>query len=126
MPRIKLASMFWAVAAFGAGSLAMSFLAYIKLAERGMREETLFIPFIFGLTVAGFITVLMIWQLSRMVSLAQKQAQYVQPERPAAVELPTAQQQRVQPAIPPGQIPSVIEHTTRNIAPSYRERAGHE
>jgi len=130
IPRTRLASMFWAVAAFTASGLAMSFFAYIKLAERGLRAEELMVPFVFSLAMTGFIAFLMIWQLSRLVSLAHKQAQYVQLERPTSIELPTAQQQRAaqlaMPTGPTGHIPSVVEHTTRNIAPSYRERAGHE
>jgi len=125
-PRIKLASMFWAVAAFTASGLAMSFIAYIHLADRGLRDEALMIPFLLSVTLTGFISFLMIWQLSRLVSIAQKQSLYIQPERPTSVELPTAHQQRVQLATPPGQIPSAVEHTTRHIVPPYRERTGHE
>jgi hypothetical protein len=123
VPRISLASMFWAVAAFSASSLAMCFVAYAKLADRGLRSDELMIPFLLSLAMAGFIALLLIWQLSRLVTLARRQGLY---ESPASFELPTAQQQRVQSAMPPGQIPSAVEHTTRHIVPSYRERAGHE
>ena len=126
IPRIKLASMFWAVAAFTASGLGMSFIAYLLLAERGLRDEALMIPFLLSVTLTGFISFLMIWQLSRLVSIAQKQSLYIQPERLTSVELPSAQPHRVQSAMPPGQIPSAVEHTTRHIVPSYRERTGHE
>ena len=126
IPRITLASMFWAVAAFSASGLGMSFIAYVTLAERGLRGDELMIPFLLSLTATGFISFLMIWQLSRLVSIAQKQSLYIQPERPPSFEMPSAPQQRVPLAMPAGQIPSAVEHTTRHIVRSYRERTGHE
>jgi hypothetical protein len=145
-PRPKIAPMFWAITTFGlVGLLASfiayyntrtgaistaaslvgllaSFIAYYNLAHEGLRGDALIIPFAMGLTFTGAVVGLLVWQLSRMVSALHRtgpnvvvEKHYIREAPPAALGAPTDQiQQTVEP-------PSVVEHTTRQMAGVYRE-----
>ncbi len=120
--RPKLTTMFCAVAAFGLFGLLSIFFMYTTLAKRGLRGEELILPFMVGMMFTGAITGLLIWQLSRMITAFQKMGQnvivetrYIREAPPAQLGAPT---DSIQPSVEP---PSVIEHTTRQIAGRYRE-----
>lgn len=120
--RPKIAPMFWAVATFGIVGLLASFIAYYNLAHEGLRGDALIIPFALGLTFTGAVVGLLAWQLSRMISALQRtgpnvvvEKHYIREAPPAQLGAPTDSiQQTIEP-------PSVVEHTTRQMAGRYRE-----
>ncbi|MGE0131785.1 MAG: hypothetical protein AB7U82_27185, partial [Blastocatellales bacterium] len=122
MERPKIAAMFCVVAAFGIVGMLSAFAMYNNLAHRGLRGDELILPFMMGMMFTGAITGLLIWQLSRMITAHQKTGQNVIVEKhyireSAAVQL-GAPTDPVQQAI---EAPSVVEHTTRQMAGRYRE-----
>ncbi len=121
-PRPKIAPMFWAVATFGIVGLLASFITYYNLAHEGLRGDALIIPLVMGLTFTGTVVGLLVWQLSRMVAAYQRTApsvvvkkHYIREAPPAQLGAPT---DPIQQAVEP---PSVVEHTTRQMANVYRE-----
>ena len=114
--------MFWAVAVFGISGLAISFLGLLALAHMGVRGDLLIAPFICSLVAIFGIAGLLIWQLSRLVTLSQQQLGGANSARPA-VKAP----QPAQIAAPPEAAPSVVEHTTRQFAPAaYKHPGAHD
>ncbi|MFN7929597.1 MAG: zinc ribbon domain-containing protein [Blastocatellia bacterium] len=69
VPRPRLTGLFWAVAIFSLIGLGACFSIYTHLADRGLREEHLFIPFVFGLFFVFGVSALLIWQLARTISV---------------------------------------------------------
>ncbi len=69
IPRPRLTGMFWAVSLFSLIGLITCFIAYTSFIDRGLRKDELMIPFIFGLMFVSGISGLLVWQLSRIVSL---------------------------------------------------------
>jgi len=120
--RPKLAAMFCAVAAFGIVGMVTVFAMYDNLVGQGLRGDELILPFIMGMMFTGTITGLMIWQLARMITAYQKAGQnvvvetrYIRETPPAQLGAPTDPiQQTIEP-------PSVIEHTTRQMAGRLRK-----
>src|SRR5262249_25738858 len=117
MPRSKIAGMFWAIAVFCVLGLITVFSAYDHLVERGLRGDELMMPFITGLFLIGAVAGLLIWMLARMIYVHQKTGRNVIVEKhfireapPANLGAPTGE---IQQAVDP---PSVIEHTTRQLA----------
>jgi hypothetical protein len=121
MERPKLAAMFGAVAAFGIVGMAMAFAMLNVLVDRGLRGDELIVPFVMTLTFTGSIAGLLIWQLARMITASQKigrnvvvEKHYIREAPPAQLGAPTDPlQQSVEP-------PSVVEHTTRQMAGKYK------
>jgi hypothetical protein len=116
---------FWSIAALGLVGLISLLGMYHSLWMRGARDESLFVPFIMGLMLVGVIAVLMTWQLSRLISAYLKSGDNIVPERPVMREIHPVQTPQI--ASPTDQIrnvgehPSVVEHTTRQIAKSQPE-----
>lgn len=119
--RPKLAVMFFAVAAFCIVGMFMSFGMYNKLANKGLRGDELILPFMMGMMFTGAIGGLLIWQLSRLVTAFQKGERNVVVEKHYIREAPPAQlgaaADPLQQAVDP---PSVVEHTTRQLAGKYK------
>ncbi len=127
LPRPKIAPMFWAITTFGLVGLLMSFIAYYNLAREGLRGDQLMVPFVMGLFFTGTIAGLLIWQLARMITTLQRTNQqvvvgkhYVREAPPAQLGVPAEPMSQ-----PVGQ-PSVVEHTTRQMAGRYREPQARE
>ena len=121
--RLNLATMFWAIGAFGFCGLALLFMGYLELAGRGLRGDDLFMPFAMGFVLIGAIAGLLVWQLSRLITLQQQQLA-PRPIRRKRQELPAQPQPQQVPSGPStDSIPavSVVEGTTRQFAPVYRE-----
>ncbi|MBO0858816.1 MAG: hypothetical protein J2P21_10165 [Chloracidobacterium sp.] len=116
-PRSRIVGMFWAIAAFCVLGLVTVFNAYDHLVYRGLRGDELMMPFVMGLFFTSAVAGLLIWMLARMISVHQKTGRNVIVEKhfihgapPANLSAPTGEiQQVVEP-------PSVIEHTTRQLA----------
>ena len=120
-PRSKIAGMFWAVAVFCLLGLVTVLNTYDHLVGRGAHDNELLWPFVAGFFFVGAVALLLIWQLARMISVHQKTGQNVIVEKHYIREAPPAQlgaptdplHQAVEP-------PSVVEHTTRQMAGKYK------
>ena len=114
--------MFWAIAMFCLFGLLTVFKAYDRLVNRGLHGDELMMPFLMGLFFLVAVAGLLIWMLARMIYAHQQTGRNVIVEKhfihegsPAHLGAPTGQiQQPVEP-------PSVVEHTTRQMAGGYRE-----
>jgi hypothetical protein len=121
MERPKLATMFCAIAAFGIVGMVTAFAMLNALTGRGLRGDDLIVPVMMTLMFNGAIAGLLIWQLARMITAYQKTGRNVVVEKHYIREAPPAQlggptdslQQTVEP-------PSVVEHTTRQMAGKYK------
>lgn len=115
--RPRLGIMFAAVAIFGVAGMFMAFILLDMLAGKGLRGDDLIVPFVMTLMFTGAIAGLLIWQLARLITAYQKTGRNVVVEKHYIRESPPAQfgvntgpmQQVVEP-------PSVVEHTTRQLA----------
>jgi hypothetical protein len=123
-PKLSLATMFWAIGAFGLCGLALLFAVYVELANRGLRGDDLFLPFAMGFTFIGAIAALLVWQLSRLITIQQQQLLAPRPIRRKRQEMPAQPHQQQLPSVSssdPTSVSSVVEGTTRQFAPVYRE-----
>ena len=119
--RPKLAAMFCAVVAFGIVGMFTAFAMLDRLTFRGLRGDDLIVPFVMTLMFTGAIAGLLIWQLARMITAYQKSGRnvvvekhYIHEAPPAKLGAPTDPlQQAVEP-------PSIVEHTTRQMAGKYK------
>ena len=121
-------TMFWGVIAFCLTAVTILFGMFDHFQRNGRcngmcHEEKILLSFVsFFLFV---VTLLLIWQLARMVTAFRRTAENVIVEKQFIRELQT-----VQPVAPTGQMPealeviypsSVVEHTTRQMAGGYVE-----
>jgi hypothetical protein len=121
MKRPKIAAMFFSIVAFGIGGIYTAIGLLTDLANRGLRGDDLIVPFVMTLMFNGAIVGLLTWQLARMITAYQKTGQNVIVEKHYIREAPPAQlgaptdplQQAVEP-------PSVVEHTTRQMAGKHK------
>ena len=119
--RPKLAIMFVAVTVFGIAGMIAAFAMLDLLLSRGLRGDELIVPFGMTLLFTGGIAGFLIWQLARLITAYQKMGRNVVVEKHYIREAPPAQlgaptdslQQTVEP-------PSVVEHTTRQMAGKYK------
>lgn len=117
VPRPRLTGMFWAVSLFSIIGLIACFTAFGSFAERGLRDENLLLPFIFGLMFVGGISGLLVWQLSRVVSLFRDAVR-----SPKVETQPSPSYQSPRLATPQEPVSSISDHTTRSFDPAiYRE-----
>ena len=69
VPRPRFAAMFWAISLMALVGLITCFTAFDSFADEGLRGDHLIVPFVMGLLFIGAIAGLLIWQLSRIVSV---------------------------------------------------------
>src|SRR5215475_12325736 len=118
LPRAGVAGMVWAIALFSMIGLVAALIMLGSL--HGFPPEGVMIAFIaclmFTFSVAGLLT----WQLARLINTYQEavrqtinksQFEVLQPPQPQPVYIPAGQPQA----------PSVVEHTTRQMAGMYGE-----
>jgi hypothetical protein len=122
--QLGVITMFWGIIAFCLTAVTLLLAAYDHLLSNGRcpglcGDEVVIISF-----VAFFffvVTLLLIWQLARMVTAFRRTAENVIVEKHFIREAP------IQPVAPTGQMPeaiypsSVVEHTTRQMAGVYGE-----
>ena len=120
----KLTSLFWAVAVFGIGSLALLIGGAVAISALHEGGSDLATVVAIGFVVVLIISVMMIWQVSRIISLAHKtEGAGLFGKTDPDKERDT----RPQLAAPPTAAPSVTENTTRNFEHSLnRERGARE
>jgi len=127
LPRAGVSGMVWAIAAFSLIGLIASLIMLGGLSGEGngYKPDLVIIAFIaclmFILSVAGLLT----WQLARLINtyrdsvrqtINKVQFEVSPPPQPQPVYIPAAQS----PA------PSVVEHTTRQMAGMHREPQARE
>jgi hypothetical protein len=121
MPTLKVTGAFLVIAAFVLFSLMFVYDFYWDMIRREIRGPELFVPFILGVGVIGVVAGLLCWQLSRLITVARRREDWSENhERPTFRE-GQPQGRFVAPADPyRGAVdpPSVVEHTTRQMAPA--------
>ena len=122
IPRPRLTGMFGAVSLFSLIGLIACFVAYTSFVDRGLRKDELYIPFLVGLMFVSGISGLLVWQLSRIVSLFRDAVRTPKIEaQPLPQSLPQYQTPPL--AIPSEPISSISEHTTHSFDPAvYPEK----
>lgn len=117
--------MFWAVVAFCLSAMFLLYTAYDHFHDKPWSRSERFLPVLLGAAFTSVVALLLIWQLARMVTAFRRTGQNVTVEKHFIREVPT-----VQPVAPTGQMPeapeviyspSVVEHTTRQMAGVYGE-----
>jgi len=117
----NVAIMFIAVVAFCLSAMTLILLAYDHFFNRGWSEsDASLINFV--ILFSFVVALLLIWQLARMVTAFRRTRQDKVIEKHFIREVPA-----IQPVAPTGQIPapagppSVVEHTTRQMAGAYND-----
>jgi hypothetical protein len=114
--QLKLAGPFWALSALGIVGVFILTIFYKEMWEEGARDESLFLPFIFGTGLIAIIAIVMGLLLSRFLSFQLKEQNKPQPElRPQPFVQPTGQVRIPSPGISYQAGASVVEESTRRI-----------
>jgi hypothetical protein len=116
--RPKFGWMFLAIALLAIAGTGLNFIAYYNLAAMGLHGGSLMVPFMLGLGTISLVALLLVRQLSRLISYyreASLASRYQQPAIQPAATLPSRL------GAPKDVASSVVEHTTRQFAPVYRE-----
>jgi hypothetical protein len=128
LPRISLAGIFWAISGFSLFGLITLALLYRTLWISGARDTSLSHPFLIMAVLIGVVAGLMIKQLSRLITANLNSIQGIGPERPEMRKSTASQSAQsaapsdsVAGALPAVDSPSVVEHTTRQMAHAYKE-----
>jgi hypothetical protein len=120
-PRFRTTGIFFVVALFGIAGLLMNLISYHELIDdRKVSGGEAMITFALGLLFVGGVAGFLIRQLSRLITGYQKPSQAPAPERVIIREAPAPRlgtpAEPIQSAVEP---PSVVEHTTRQMANLY-------
>lgn len=126
---LKITGVFFLVVAFVLFGLKIVYEFYKDMIDRGVRGDDSIYPFLFGLALVGAISLLLVWQLSRVITAARKQTDQAEnQERPKFIGV----QPQAHLAAPTDPIrsqvesPSVVEHTTRQMSNVYKSPAARE
>ncbi|HJQ70728.1 MAG TPA: hypothetical protein VKA70_17265 [Blastocatellia bacterium] len=113
----KITGMFWAVAVFAIGALALLIGGAIGVTALGHGGSDLAAVTAIGFLVVLVISALLIWQLARVISMTQKGDRAESYPNTNVIK-----ERRTAPQIdaPPVAAPSVTEHTTREFEPSLK------
>jgi hypothetical protein len=121
LPTLKITGVFFVIAAFVLFSLMFVYDFYWDMIRQQIRGAELFVPFILGIGLIGAVAGLLCWQLSRVITVARKPEHWAEKqERPTFKDV-QPQGRLVAPADPARNAvepPSVVEHTTRQMAPA--------
>jgi hypothetical protein len=103
------------------GGLSLVFLAASEMASHSDREPVMAI-LVLGILTIFVTSILLIRQLSRVIN-ATLQPKVIAPVQPQPAQFAPAERTARQIANAPQDyiVPSVTEHTTRTLAPSYKE-----
>ncbi len=124
LPNLKITGVFFVIAAFVLFALMFVYNFYTRMIFAGVRGPELFLPFVLGVALIGMVAALLCWQLSRVIAGFRKQAdQAADQERPPLIGVQPQAPHLSSPAVPARsavESPSVVEHTTRQMAGVYR------
>jgi hypothetical protein len=121
LPTLKITGVFFVIAAFVLFSLMFVYDFYWDMIRQQIRGAELFVPFILGIGLIGAVAGLLCWQLSRVITVARKPEHWAEKqERPTFKDVQpqgrlVAPADSARSAVEP---PSVVEHTTRQMAPA--------
>jgi Na+-transporting methylmalonyl-CoA/oxaloacetate decarboxylase gamma subunit len=116
----KITGLFWAVAIFGIGSFALLIGGGVAVTALHAGGSDLAAVIGVGFLVVLVISIMLIWQVSRIITMAHKSERA---ESSGKTDVIKERDTQPQLASPPLTMPSVTEHTTRNFEPSLdRER----
>jgi hypothetical protein len=128
-PTLKFTGAFLVIAAFVLFSLMFVFEFYEDMVRNHIRGAEAIVPFALGIGLIGVVAGLLCWQLSRVIGVTRKQEDgAAKQRRPSFTEVQP--QGRVVAPIDPirkaVEPPSVVEHTTKQMASAYREPGSRE
>jgi|SRR5215468_1308428 len=66
---LKITGMFLVIAAFALFGLMLVYDFYMKLLRDGAHGKELVVPFLLGLALIGSVALLLVWQLSRVITV---------------------------------------------------------
>ena len=125
LPRAGVTGMVWAIAAFSLIGLIASLIMLGGMSSPGNTPDPVIFAFVACLTFIFSVAGLLTWQLARLINtyrdsvrqtINKVQFEVSPPPQPQPVYIPAAQS----PA------PSVVEHTTRQMAGMHREPQARE
>lgn len=119
--RFRTTGIFFVVALFGIAGLLMNLISYHELIDdRKVSGGEAMIVFALGLLFVGGVAGFLIRQLSRLITGHQKPSQAPAPERVIIREAPPPRLGTpAEPVHSAVEQPSVVEHTTRQMANLY-------
>jgi hypothetical protein len=129
LPTLKITGAFFVIAAFVLFSLMFVFEFYEDMVRNHIRGAEALIPFALGIGLIGAVAGLLCWQLSRVIGVNRKQEDWAAKQQRQSFTEVQPQGRLVAPNDPIRQSaepPSVVEHTTRQMAGVYRESAARE
>jgi len=129
LPTLKITGVFFVIAAFVLFSLMFVYDFYWDMIRQQIRGHELFVPFVLGVGLIGAVAGLLCWQLSRLITVARKQEDWARKQEQSTFTEVQPQGRLASPTDPirsAVEPPSVIEHTTRQMAGVYREPAARE
>jgi len=94
-----------------------------------IRGPEALVPFVLGIALIGAVAGLLSWRLSRVISVTRKQEEWAAKQQQPTLTEVQPQGRRAAPADPlrnAVEPPSVVEHTTRQMAGVNREPAARE
>ena len=113
----NVTGMFWAVAVFGFISISMLIGSAIALTALQAPQDVVMMVMVFGSAAIVSIALMLVRQLSRLISLARGEGDEPKPVN----RINTNQFNQPQIPAPPQQFGSVTENTTRNFDAAYRD-----
>lgn len=127
---LKITSVFFVIAAFVMFSLMYVYDFYEDMIRNGIRGDDLIIPFMLGIGLIGVVAILLSWQLSRMITAIRNQPDWsTKPQERISFTEVQPQGRYITPvdavrnAI---ENPSIVEHTTRQMARTYQNPPAQE
>jgi hypothetical protein len=129
LPALKITGAFFVIAAFVLFSLIFVFEFYEDMVRNQIRGAEALVPFALGMALIGAVAGLLCWQLSRVIGVTRKQEDWAAKQQRQSFAEVQPQGRLVAPADPirsAVEHPSVVEHTTRQMAGVYREPAARE
>ena len=119
----EFANMFWAIAVFGLSGLALLTGGVLGVLGMGIRSDAIVLVSVFILVTILAVVGMLTRQLSRLIKITEDAQTYSQIEK----EEITGEPDYPRIAEPPDSMPSVTEHTTRNMEPSrYKKQSVRE
>ena len=129
LPALKITGAFFVIAAFVLFSLMFVFEFYEDMVRNQIRGAEALVPFGLGMMLIGAVAGLLCWQLSRVIGVNRKQEDWAAKQQRQSFTEVQPQGRLIAPADPirsAVEHPSVVEHTTRQMAGVYREPAARE
>ena len=128
LPRAGVSGMVWAIAGFSLIGLIASLIMLGSMGGpwSGYPKELIVIAFIACLALIFSVAGLMTWQLARLINVYRDAVTQTINKAQFEVSPPHPQPQPVYIPAAQSRAPSVVEHTTRQMAEMYREPQSRE